>query len=183
MVFIPNGSSSMSSSIPAALAASQASPWVRDASPAMFLKILSGASCPFCSTTPIWRRMAARSSDSTSCPSSSTLPAPGLSKPSSRRNNVDLPAPDWPTKATYSPGRMEKDTSLSVSRSAAGWRNVTCSNSTRPDRFGSTVPRTTLSGCASMIGMTRSNRGRTATTVVKVAVRPTMPPMSCPNAA
>ena len=69
---------------------------------------------PFCSTTPIWRRSARRSSDVSGKPSNKTEPAVGVSKPRSKRRMVLFPLPDGPTIATYSPGSMVKDNPFST---------------------------------------------------------------------
>ena len=70
--------------------------------------MLPVASLPFCSTTPSWRRTALISSVSIALPSRNTAPDSGFSKPSSNRNSEDLPLPDGPTMATYSPGAILK---------------------------------------------------------------------------
>ena len=67
-----------------------------------------------CRTTPIWSRTFCRSRSRRSCPSNAIVPLDGRCIPSRRRASVDLPAPDGPTMATFSPARMRTETFFSV---------------------------------------------------------------------
>src|SRR3569832_1145019 len=68
------------------------------------------------------RRRARPSSSSAeiSAPSRHTRPADGVSRPANTPSKVDLPAPDAPTMATASPGKMVRSTASSRTNSPSG---------------------------------------------------------------
>jgi hypothetical protein len=55
-------------------------------------------------------------------PATNTLPAVGASSSPAICSSDDLPAPDGPTSAVTSPGRMAKLTFLKISSSLLPWR-------------------------------------------------------------
>ena len=95
-----------------------------------------------------------------SCPSKSTAPFCGFSKPKSRRISVDFPQPVRPTSATYSPGRMRNDKSSSTMGMLSLYRKDTWLSSTRPDSFPTGRRVSSVSGWASRMGLAISSTGR-----------------------
>src|SRR5690625_6353092 len=71
-------------------------------------------------TTPMRERNTSSGSSAVSCPATRTWPSRASYRPSSRFTIVDLPPPDSPTSATFSPGttakRSEEHTSELQSR-------------------------------------------------------------------
>ena len=92
-------------------------------------------------TKPIFARRSKAKASSLSvsmrCPSISTLPEVGRSKPANKASSVDLPLPEGPTMATESPAAISSDTpSSTVSGSPPEVRRFTRSCAAMRGAFG-----------------------------------------------